>query len=495
MKAIKYLLSLLQKEIKTTASKQMTLQEITNLLKYKKQIILQGSSGTGKTHSAKEIANQLTKPRIITEDDILAFLTKGVTVQTVKDKSNLIILEANETTISFNNTEGNKTTCSVENIITAYEEKAWEKDVQNGNDTHKHAFAKYIYEHIADEQTKLIQFHPAYTYEDFVRGITAKNKNGEVEYITENRVLADFANTALNNLKESQSTPDEFNERQWAEDVLIAFAERVQEEIVENGKYFITDNVAITEVEEDAFRYTGNWVNGQRMKFKDLIEGYLQNASSRQEFKKLPNISGLAKQHASYYFKLLEEYKKEFYSKPKPKIAPAPRLKNYVLIIDEINRANLPSVLGELIYALEYRNKAVESMYAIDGDNTIVLPENLYIIGTMNTADRSVGHIDYAIKRRFAFVDILPNKNVIELAKAKELFYLVSELFEEEYLASDFDKKDVQLGHSYFLVKDAEQLKMRLEFEIIPILNEYIKDGILMGNAKKKLKEIESFDI
>ncbi len=63
---------------------------------------------------------------------------------------------------------------------------------------------------------------------------------------------------------------------------------------------------------------------------------------------------------------------------------------------------------GELIYALEYRGKAVESVYEVEGERDLILPPNLYIIGTMNTADRSVGHIDYAIRRRFAFVNILP---------------------------------------------------------------------------------------
>src|SRR5690606_7974702 len=99
---------------------------------------------------------------------------------------------------------------------------------------------------------------------------------------------------------------------------------------------------------------------------------------------------------------------------------------NYVLIIDEINRANLSSVLGELIYALEYRyyfnntiddqlEATVKSIYGVSYEEKgtepsydLILPENLYIIGTMNTADRSVGHIDYAVRRRFAFVNVLP---------------------------------------------------------------------------------------
>ena len=204
--------------------------------------------------------------------------------------------------------------------------------------------------------------------------------------------------------------------------------------------------------------------------------------------------------------------------------------KNYippkVLIIDEINRANLSSVLGELIYGLEYRGEKVESMYAIkrdtvkekdntkDGNNakddySIVIPQNLYIIGTMNTADRSVGHIDYAIRRRFAFESILPNISVIKNPKAKELFSLVAALFVSDkegqkknsaYLAPDFDYKDVQLGHSYFILKDGSEkeqsteLKMRLKYEILPILNEYVKDGLLLESANEQIEKIASFE-
>lgn len=193
---------------------------------------------------------------------------------------------------------------------------------------------------------------------------------------------------------------------------------------------------------------------------------------------------------------------------------------NYVLIIDEINRANLPSVLGELIYALEYRYdpdkpkvNVVESMYALRqagandiGDRLLRLPNNLFIIGTMNTADRSVGHIDYAIKRRFAFVEVLPTDTAIDEVvsdsdlnrKAKELFVAVSKFFNEErsadkpiYLQSDFKAKDVQLGHSYFLANTISELNMKLEFEIKPILFEYIKDGVLSQDAESEIKALK----
>lgn len=229
---------------------------------------------------------------------------------------------------------------------------------------------------------KLIQFHPAYTYEDFVRGIIATtNTHDQIEYKVANKTLAQFAQTALDN-----------------------------------------------------------------------------------------------------------------------------PLANYVLIIDEINRANLPAVLGELIYALEYRydeknsgGTTVESIYALkankddmEGDRSLRLPSNLYIIGTMNTADRSVGHIDYAIRRRFAFVDILPDKSIISFPLAIEFFTEIENLF-EKHTASDFEKDNVMLGHSYFLVDNNKDLRLKLKYEVLPILKEYFKDGVInKSEASMQLLKIIS---
>jgi 5-methylcytosine-specific restriction enzyme B len=174
----------------------------------------------------------------------------------------------------------------------------------------------------------------------------------------------------------------------------------------------------------------------------------------------------------------------------------------YVLIIDEINRANLPSVLGELIYALEYRGDSVKGMYGLEGDedegHAIVIPPNLYIIGTMNTADRSVGHIDYAIRRRFAFVTVLPSRTVLAEAiadvavrsKAEALFDAVAGLFGNDGIAPSFDAKDVQIGHSYFLAQTVDELRLKLEYEIKPILNEYLKDGILQSSTEELIQKL-----
>ena len=130
-------------------------------------------------------------------------------------------------------------------------------------------------------------------------------------------------------------------------------------------------------------------------------------------------------------------------------------------------------------------------MYAIDDDNTLVLPANLYIIGTMNTADRSVGHIDYAIRRRFAFVDVLPKDLTNKLGDnfATKSYKEVSKLFEGNTLSPEFRKEEVQLGHSYFITEQTP-IAIRWEYEIKPILLEYIKDGVLI-NMEEKIQNIE----
>ena len=179
--------------------------------------------------------------------------------------------------------------------------------------------------------------------------------------------------------------------------------------------------------------------------------------------------------------------------------------KKYVLIIDEINRANLPAVLGELIYGLEYRGEKVESMYPIDDDSTLVIPPNLYIIGTMNTSDRSVGHIDYAIRRRFAFIDILPkvlagdNFELAFFRKVATLFvqnldeYALDskvKLLSSEHLSGEFRPEDVWLGHSYFIRKAGVDFSLRKKYEIVPILREYLKDGILKKSAEEIIDKL-----
>ncbi|MDX8408334.1 MAG: AAA family ATPase, partial [Mariprofundaceae bacterium] len=182
--------------------------------------------------------------------------------------------------------------------------------------------------------------------------------------------------------------------------------------------------------------------------------------------------------------------------------------KAYVLIIDEMNRANLPAVLGELIYGLEYRGEEVQTPYAVNNKTGLVVPENLFVIGTMNTADRSIGHIDYAIRRRFAFIDVLPDPNVVP-EDAKEHFVSVQKLFLKDYkvnedgkeenfenaatLSPEYEANHVRIGHSYFMASSKE-LDLKMQYEVLPILREYLQDGILDDSVDGLKDALASWD-
>lgn len=172
--------------------------------------------------------------------------------------------------------------------------------------------------------------------------------------------------------------------------------------------------------------------------------------------------------------------------------------KPYVLVIDEINRANVSKVLGELITLLE-KNKRLggEDEFTVtlpySGENFGV-PDNLYIIGTMNTADRSLGYIDYAVRRRFAFMTIEAKSDVIRefyngngelMKKELLLFTSVSDLIKDN-LNPDFDLNDIMVGHSYFLAKSDDDFELNLEYKIRPLLEEYLRDGIIVDNGEIK---------
>ena len=174
----------------------------------------------------------------------------------------------------------------------------------------------------------------------------------------------------------------------------------------------------------------------------------------------------------------------------------------FYLIVDEINRANLATVFGELIYGLEYRDSRVTTPYEVMDRATggvtkdIVLGKNLFILGTMNTADKSIDAIDYAIRRRFIFIDSPASREVVlgcyrnASGNADDnsielfLFDAVQRIFDNErFFNNEYQKSDVRIGHTYFL-RDrrrgyGDAIIEHFVFQVVPILREYVKDGIL----------------
>ncbi len=169
--------------------------------------------------------------------------------------------------------------------------------------------------------------------------------------------------------------------------------------------------------------------------------------------------------------------------------------KDVILIIDEINRGNISKIFGELITLLEADKRAgalneIELKLPYSGEYFSV-PPNLYIIGTMNTADRTIGYIDYALRRRFAFITIKSEREKCSDI-AKGLFDEVCKIVCKENMSSEFEADDLMIGHSYFMASDKAALEMKLEYEIKPLLLEYLKDGILIDkdNLKDTIKNL-----
>lgn len=175
--------------------------------------------------------------------------------------------------------------------------------------------------------------------------------------------------------------------------------------------------------------------------------------------------------------------------------------KNFVLIIDEINRGNVSKIFGELISLIEKdKRENEESIHSLTAkltytDKPFGVPANLYILGTMNTTDRSTGTLDYALRRRFVFKTMKADEQIVNAQEEKiadialPLFRQIKE-FIVKYNNGDMDIEDLMIGHSYFLASNEEQLRNNIEYKIKPLIKEYINDGILRMPSAKTLDDI-----
>ena len=189
--------------------------------------------------------------------------------------------------------------------------------------------------------------------------------------------------------------------------------------------------------------------------------------------------------------------------------------KAYVMVIDELNRGNVSKVFGELITLLEADKRKgrinAESVVLPYSKKGFHIPNNVYLIATMNTADRSLGSLDYAIRRRFAFIAEKPFGLDVD-GFDEDLFEKVSSLFVKNFddykesgwdqtlklesadtLSEEYKPEDVWIGHSYFLMQDEEgedNTSNRLLYEIIPLLEEYVRDGVLTAEAQDVIDEL-----
>lgn len=166
--------------------------------------------------------------------------------------------------------------------------------------------------------------------------------------------------------------------------------------------------------------------------------------------------------------------------------------KDYLFVLDEINRADLSRVLGEAILLFEPREIAEGNAPSADlpqslpdGTKSLSIPKNFYVLGTMNTADRSIAILDWAVRRRFAFVDLWPNAKVVSDQTDVTVADLATRAFGAlQDLFVQFAPRDALVllpGHAMFLADSLESLHKRLRHELVPLLREYLLEGRLGG--------------
>lgn len=171
---------------------------------------------------------------------------------------------------------------------------------------------------------------------------------------------------------------------------------------------------------------------------------------------------------------------------------------NYVIIIDEINRANISKVFGELITLIEDDKRwgeLNETCVTLQSGDVFAVPNNLYIIGTMNSADKSISLIDAALRRRFSFIEQLPNVMLVDDVLMRKVLQELN-----LKLVDELESTDLLVGHSYFMNRSKDNLCDVLNNNIIPLLYEYFYDNkkkvasILQETIKKSDAEIEIVD-
>ena len=351
-------------------------------------------------------------------------------------------------------------------------------EIVTGKNYINHSTNKELFDgYRKDGQIEFVTFHQNYSYEDFMIGIRPDIENIDLRFVSHRGIFYEIARRARQNYYDSKKDPTILSKENWVKDAFEDFKEHVQYKIEEEGKYVIKNAVSIYSVEEDAFRYTGEKEDGEKWKnerlglhYEPLITSFLNNVTDRKDLRKIPGIP-----HSTYgiavinkFREYLKDNKKEF----KQEETTSQELKKFVLIIDEINRANISRVFGELITLIEDDKRLGEEnqlqITLPNGEVNFGIPPNLYIIGTMNTADKSISLVDIALRRRFEFIGYYPNydENIITDKEKRELLQSVNKEIYEKKKSADY-----LIGHAYFMKSDS--INDVLLKKVIPLLMEY----------------------
>jgi len=338
-------------------------------------------------------------------------------------------------------------------------------------------------------QVEMTTFHQNYAYEDFIEGIRPSLGQGEgagLGFELNPGALRRIADAAERNRQAYESRDDEFVD---VRDLLQAFgehvettAERVWLRADETGAGIYIDRVG-RDADGEVVRFELGGRVSQKLHRRVVLRDYRSfcedKIKSYKGIKPVRSARGAVMGQAAYFFMLLQAMKRFQDRHGESAKRKAVERKDFVLILDEINRGNIARIFGELITLVE------ESRRLGRGDETKVtlpysgeefgVPENLYLIGTMNTADRSIALLDTALRRRFEFVEMMPDSSLLDREVAEvHLGSLLDAMNERIRFLRD---REHQIGHTYFLeVRGLDGLRAVFQKQILPLLQEYFYD-------------------
>ena len=366
------------------------------------------------------------------------------------------------------------------------------------------------YESLDDEQKKqveFVQFHPSYDYSDFVEGLRPKiNDDGSMGFELKDGIFKSFVSRARRNYENSQKPKEIVEKETSVQESMKNFFDNI-ELGVDEFKTLTGNSFYVSSIDDNFIHITipGNDVVNKLVLSVGEIKQMLESGLTFNRVKDITNFFNkqFASQAYSYEFVILKAIQSNKIRTRQLSVETEP-LKKYIFIIDEINRGEISKIFGELFYSIDpgYRGKSGEIATQYSnlqlGNEKFYIPENLYIIGTMNDIDRSVDSFDFAMRRRFRFIEIKADatSGMLDGLKSNRLDDAANELLPEEainrmtalneaILEVEDLNENYQIGASYFL-----KLK-NLTFDELwtdclrPLLQEYVQ-GLYDEEGKMK---------
>lgn len=383
-------------------------------------------------------------------------------------------------------------------------------------------------------ETAFVQFHPSYDYTDFVEGLrpVPQDDAGQISFELRDGIFKSFCEKALENLLNSQKTETEIAEEQSLDEKINEF---IDTSIEENTKYTITqgNEFFITNADEkNIYISIPNNEKANKLTLKKSeIAALLKCRENIESGNEIRDIFGRKwrTQQDSYTLSLYKSIR-TFKNTAAKKNAVEAVKKNFVFIIDEINRGDLSKIFGELFYALDpgYRVTAGDLQDVKNGTHNLTsirtqyanmeregntfdsalnisrqedfghffVPENVYIIGTMNDIDRSVETMDFAFRRRFTFVEIQASERTEMLEQIEDVTVRQQALAKMQAVNDAISKTEglspaYHIGGAYFLNlntlnNDFEKL---WEYHLAPLIKEYLRGAEDENGAFENIKK------